>query len=175
MRTRNLRTTAYASREELADALQALFVSELLTPSTPLWIVTPWISDVVVIDNRAARFTGLLPEMPRRQIRLAETLVSQLQRGGALVIACRPDEHNRTFTEQLAERARDAGVGHRLLHQYSADLHEKGVLTGQLLLSGSMNLTYNGLRRLEESILLTDDQDAVARARHAYEDRWGQP
>ena len=33
-----------------------------------------------------------------------------------------------------------------------------------------MNLTYNGIRRLEESILITDETDAVARARHAYED-----
>lgn len=175
MRTRNLRTTAFASREELADALQALFIAELLAPSTPLWIVTPWISDVVVVDNRAARFTGLLPDVPRRPIRLAETLLAQLQRGGTVVIACRPDDHNRTFTEQLAERTREAGVGDRLLYRFAEDLHEKGVLTRHLLLSGSMNLTYNGLRRLEESILLTDDDDSVARARHAYEDRWGQP
>ncbi len=175
MRTRNLRTTAFASREELADALQALFIAELLAPSTPLWIVTPWISDVVVVDNRAARFTGLVPDVPRRPIRLAETLLAQLQRGGTVVIACRPDDHNRTFTEQLAERAREAGVGDRHLYRFAEDLHEKGVLTRHLLLSGSMNLTYNGLRRLEESILLTDDDDSVARARHAYEDRWGQP
>lgn len=175
MRTRNLRTTAFASREELADALQALFIAELMAPSVPLWIVTPWISDVVVVDNRAARFTGLLPDVPRRTIRLAETLLAQLQRGGTVVIACRPDDHNHTFTEQLAERAREAGVGDRLLCRFGEDLHEKGVLTRRLLLSGSMNLTYNGLRRLEESILLTDDDDSVARARHAYEDRWGQP
>jgi hypothetical protein len=140
-----------------------------------MWIVTPWISDIVVIDNRAARFTGLLPDMPRRPIRLGETLLSQLHRGGAVVIACRPDDHNRAFTEQLAERASDTGVGDRLLHHFAADLHEKGVLTRHVFLSGSMNLTYNGLRRLEESIQLTDDDNAVARARHAYEDRWGQP
>ena len=175
MRTRNLRTTALASREELADALQALFIGELMTPSKPMWIVTPWISDVVVIDNRSTRFTGLIPDMPRRQIRLVETLLAFLQRGGTLVIACRPDDHNRAFTERLAERAIEAGVGDGLLQKFSGELHEKGVLTGELLLSGSMNLTYNGLRRLEESILLTDDSDAVARARHAYEDRWGRP
>jgi phosphatidylserine/phosphatidylglycerophosphate/cardiolipin synthase-like enzyme len=59
--------------------------------------------------------------------------------------------------------------------KFAAELHEKGILTSHLLVSGSMNLTYNGLRRLEESILLTDDSDTVARARHAYEDRWGLP
>lgn len=175
MRTRSLRTSAFSSREELADALQALFIAELMFPSTPLWIITPWISDVVVIDNRAGRFTGLLPDMPKRQIRLAETLLNQMQRGGLAVVACRPDDHNRTFTEKVAERAFEAGVGEHFICRYAVDLHEKGILTRHLLLSGSMNLTYNGLRRLEESILLTDDDNAVARARHAYEDRWWQP
>ena len=175
MRTRNLRTTAFASREELADALQALFIAELMEPSTPLWIITPWISDVVVIDNRAGRFTGLLPDMPRREIRLGETLLAFLERGGTLVTACRPDDHNRAFTQRLWERADESGVGDRLLQRVAGELHEKGILTRQVLLSGSMNLTYNGLRRLEEAILLTDDSDTVARARHAYEDRWGQP
>jgi hypothetical protein len=175
VRTRSLRTSALASREELSDALQALFVAELLTPSTPLWIVTPWISDVVIIDNRVGRFTGLLPDVPRRSIRLVETLLAQLQRGGSVVIACRPDDHNRSFTEQITERADELGVGERLICRSAVDLHEKGILTTHVLVSGSMNLTYNGLRRLEESILLTDDVDAVARARYAYEDRWGKP
>jgi hypothetical protein len=108
MRARSLRTSAFSSREELADALQGLFIGELMLPSTPLWIITPWISDVVVVDNRAGRFTGLLPDMPKRQIRLAETLLNQMQRGGLVVVACRPDDHNRTFTDQLVERRRPA-------------------------------------------------------------------
>ena len=57
----------------------------------------------------------------------------------------------------------------------SPELHEKGILAGGMLLSGSMNLTYNGIRRLEESIHLTDDTNTVARARVAYEERWGVP
>lgn len=173
MRTRSLRTSALSSREELADALQALFIAELLAPSDPLWIVTPWISDVVIIDNRAGRFTGLLPDMPQRPIRLTEVLLARMGRGGSTVIACRPDDHNRGFIEHLTAPTAESGLGDDLTCRYSVDLHEKGILTQHLLLSGSMNLTYNGLRRLEESILVTDDADAVARARHAYEDRWG--
>ncbi len=172
MRTRTLRTSALSSREELADALQSLFISELLDPSQPLWIVTPWISDVVILDNRAGRFTGLLPSLPQRTIRLTEVLIAHVERGGSIVVACRPDEHNRGFVEELKARAADEGVSDKITCRYAADLHEKGLLTGHVLLSGSMNLTYNGMRRLEESILVTDDTDAVARARHAYEDRW---
>ena len=57
----------------------------------------------------------------------------------------------------------------------SPELHEKGILSTAAFLSGSMNLTYNGLRRLEEVVHLTDDSDSVARARAAYQDRWGEP
>ena len=175
MTARSLRTTAFASREELADALQSVFVAEVLVPSTPLWIVTPWISDVPIIDNRAGRFTGLIPALPQRWIRLGEILEQNLTRGGSLVIACRPDDHNRSFTDQLRRRIREIGCEQRLLVSLSAELHEKGILSATVLLSGSMNLTYNGLRKLEEVIHLTDESDAVARARAAYQDRWGEP
>ena len=175
MTARSLRTTAFASREELSDALQGVFVAEVLVPSMPLWIVTPWISDVPVIDNRAGRFTGLIPALPQRWIRLGEILEQQLVRGGSLVVACRPDDHNRSFTDQLQRTSREIGCEWRVRICQSAELHEKGILTGAVLLSGSMNLTYNGLRRLEEVIHLTDESDALARTRAAYHDRWGEP
>jgi hypothetical protein len=152
-----------------------VFVSEVLVPSTPLWIVTPWISDVPIIDNRAGRFTGLIPALPQRWIRLGEILEQQLIRGGSLVVACRPDDHNRSFTDEFHRRTREIGREQRVLVSESAELHEKGILSGAVFLSGSMNLTYNGLRRLEEVIHLTDESDAVARARAAYRDRWGEP
>lgn len=175
MSTRDLRTTAFASREELADALQSLFVSELLLPSSPLWIITPWISDVPIVDNRAGRFKGLVPGLAHRWIRLGELLEHQMARGGSIVLACRPDDHNEAFTGLLSRRLRSLGVSSRLLVHHSPELHEKGILAGVMLLSGSMNLTYNGIRRLEESIHLSDDPNTVARARVAYEERWGVP
>ena len=175
MTHRSLRTTAFASREELADAFQCLFVSEVLSPSTPLWVVTPWISDVPIIDNRTGRFAGLIPALPERWIRLGEILEQQILRGGSLVVACRPDDHNRSFTEQVIRRARKIRGEDRVRVRLSSELHEKGILTTRILLSGSMNLTYNGLRRLEEAVHLTDESDAVARARAAYQDRWGLP
>ena len=175
MTARSLRTTAFASRQELADALQCLFVAELLMPSTPLWIVTPWISDVPIIDNRTGRFKGLMPTLPQRWIRLGEILEQQLVRGGSLVIACRPDNHNQSFTGHLRRGIRQIGCEQQVRVSLSAELHEKGILTESVFLSGSMNLTYNGLRTLEEVIHLTDESDAVLRARAAYQDRWGEP
>ena len=78
MTDRTIRTSTSAAREELADALQGLFVAELLAPSQPLYIITPWISDVPLIDNRTARFSGLLPDLPQRWIRLSELLLKHM-------------------------------------------------------------------------------------------------
>lgn len=175
MTIRGLRTAAFASREELADALASLFVAELLAPSQPLWIVTPWISDVQLLDNRSGRFRGLVPTLAKRWLRLGEVLELQLARGGGVVMACRPDAHNSTFVEQVRRRAQSIGAERRLRVCESAELHEKGILTDEVLLSGSMNLTYNGLRRLEESVQLNCDPDAVARTSAAYKQRWGEP
>ena len=175
MTVRSMRTAAFASREELADALASLFVAELLAPSRPLWIVTPWISDVRLLDNRSGRFRGLVPTMAKRWLRLGEVLGLHLARGGGVVVACRPDTHNSAFVNQIRGRAQSIGADRQLRICESAELHEKGILTDGLLLSGSMNLTYNGLRRLEESVHLNRDPDAVARTRAAYKQRWGEP
>ena len=175
MTVRGLRTAAFASREELADALANLFVAELLAPSRPLWVVTPWVSDVPLIDNRSGRFRGLVPTMANRWLRLGEVLGHHLARGGRVVLACRPDRHNSAFVDQLGRRGRSIGAQRQLRICQSPDLHEKGILTDSVLLSGSMNLTYNGLRRLEESVHLNGEPDAVARTRAAYMQRWGEP
>jgi hypothetical protein len=170
--TRQLRTTAIARREELADVLQTLFVAELLDPSSPIWLVTPWVSDVELLDNRIGQMNGLVPDLPPRWVRLGEVLTRMMTAGGSIVLATRGDAHNKQFTEQLQRRAVDAGVSGQLTIHFAPELHEKGILTKRFHLSGSMNLTFNGLRRLEESIQLSADRETLARVRHTYEDRW---
>ena len=172
MTLRQLRTTAIARREELADVLQTLFVIELLDPSDPLWIVSPWVSDVEILDNRVDQVRGLVPDLPPRWIRLGEILHRLMLVGGSVVVATRGDPHNRMFTNQLERRAAESGLADRLAVHLAPELHEKGILTKRLHLSGSMNLTFNGLRRLEESVQVSADRESLARVRHSYEDRW---
>jgi hypothetical protein len=160
------------AREELADALQVVFLAEVVAPSEQIWIITPWISDVPIIDNRTGRLDGVWSDVPARWLRLAEVLVHIIHSGGQVTIACRPDDHNLTFVENLRRRCRETGVEDNLEVFKAEDLHEKGILTDDLLLSGSMNLTFNGLRRLEEVIYVHDDRDTIERTRFAYKSRW---
>jgi hypothetical protein len=175
MSTRRINTANVTTREELADALQAVFISELLEPSGPLWVVTPWISDVEIIDNRTGRFTGLFPEFPQRWIRLIEVFLFLLERGGAITIACRPIEHNSQFRAKLLKEAKERGFENRVRIETAEELHEKGILTSKVYISGSMNLTYNGLRVLEEQITLDNSPEVVATVKIGYQERWGEP
>ena len=47
----------------------------------------------------------------------------------------------------------------------SEDLHIKGFLGSALFMSGSMNLTYNGITLNDEYVLLTRDPEKRAQAR----------
>jgi len=167
-----LRTTAVSRREELADVLQTLMVSELMSPSKPLWIVSPWISDVELLDNRVDQFSGLVPDLSSRWVRLGEILTRAIAGGGSVVVATRPDDHNMKFVNSFGSSVAAVDASERLTVRFATDLHEKGILTDRLHLSGSMNLTFNGLRRLEEAVQVNADPESVARVRHTYVDRW---
>jgi len=71
-------TTGVTTIQEL---LQTMFVAEVLQPGDEIWIVSPWISNVVLIDNRSGSFDALNPEWGRREIRLADVLVTLMNHG----------------------------------------------------------------------------------------------
>lgn len=53
-RQRNTFTTQATSRAEIREMLEGIFVAELLVPSDSLWLVSPWITDIDILDNALA-------------------------------------------------------------------------------------------------------------------------
>ena len=176
---REIRTMDEGSREDLADVIQNLFIAELLKPSKEIWIVSPWISDVEIIDNRTGRFLGLLPDAPQRWIRLSEIFTKIIERQGTVRLVTRPNNEkqeyyrNEQFVTQLVQNLTTDGNESRFKFNYSEKLHEKGLLTDKILLSGSMNFTFNGLRKLEEHISVTNDGSDLASASISFQRHWG--
>src|SRR5437660_679004 len=70
MATRVIHKASWRSRDEARELLGLLLAAEVVSPSRELWVVSPWISNVAVLDNRAADFSGLEPAWPRTWIRL---------------------------------------------------------------------------------------------------------
>lgn len=155
---------------EIIDLMQSIFVSELLSPSRCLWIVSPWISDIPLIDNRSNQFLTLEPNWARKKVVFSEVLAHLLQRGTTIHIATKPDAKNRTFLQAIQERSLGA---EKLEIHLSAALHSKGILGDDFYLSGSMNITFNGIEFADESVQFHVDPEVVSGKRIDFLNWWG--
>lgn len=156
-------------RRSVLDLLQSLLVTELLNPSPELWIVSAWVSDIEVVDNRARQFGTLCPEWPVSWVRLSQVLVSLMERGTTVNLCVNEADHNRHIIETLTPVA----PPDRFVLRRAAVLHEKGILGAHFTLDGSMNLTYNGVHVNDESLWYRTDPQAIAHRRLALYHRWG--
>ena len=146
--------------------LESLLATELLFPSDEIWLVSPWITDLPLLDNRAGAYSGIEPVWPKAHLRLADLLAFSLKSNPntSVRIVTRPDDHNQAFCQRLQELSQLDGTKDRLrIDSNRKTLHIKG-LTGQnFALKGSMNFTYNGVEVLEETVeLVIDPQRATA-------------
>jgi hypothetical protein len=165
--TRQLHSTP--RRYEIPDLLQTIFAAEVLAPSSCLWLVSPWISDIPVLDNRTDAFASLEPDWARQRVRLSQALAWLGSHGSTIHVATRNDNHNHAFLEAL--KARASG---RRTHIHMADqLHEKGLLGDGFYLSGSMNFTHGGISSYEEIVHYFTGPEVVAKNRIAFSKRWG--
>lgn len=169
MMTRQFLQSAVDARNGARELLQIVFASELLTPSRCLWIVSPWLRDVPVLDNSTGSFLFLCPDFSRAEIRLSRVLRELIDRGATLVIATRPDAGNRQVVDGLRGLSRpDAVVFHE-----RPELHAKGIVGDRYSLIGSMNLTYNGLERLTEMLVFQTEKGNVEQLRLAFRREYG--
>jgi hypothetical protein len=164
---RQIFKSAATCREEVRDLIQLLFTCELLAPSRCLWLVSPWITDLEVIDNREGGFSALEPTWGARAIRLTEVLSRMTDHGTVLRIAMRPVA-NAPANADVARKLSDLGA--RLanpdqLHVIEREeLHTKGLLGDDYFLAGSMNFTRSGVEVWDERVELHTDRVQVLQA-----------
>lgn len=149
----------------IRELLQSMFVGEMLGSGTRIWIVSPWVSNIVLIDNRSGNFDTLSPEWGRREVRLADVLTGLMARGTEVVLVTRDLETNTPFLNRLQEATAMHAVEEQLIVRLDPLLHTKGILLSHSLLIGSMNLTYNGLEMNDEWIQFSIDPDDIATTR----------
>ena len=173
--SRQIRRAAGGASQEITDVLQNVFVGELVANSPCVWIISPWLSDIPVIDNSAGGFDTFSSDWGTRPIRLSEVLSRLAQLGTEIVIATRPVDHNDHFLANLFGQCSSYGVND-LVTRHRKDeehLHEKGILTSRIYMAGSMNLTYSGVEVNEEQITVSSDPAVIAQSRLALHRRWG--
>ncbi|MBB1033605.1 phosphatidylserine/phosphatidylglycerophosphate/cardiolipin synthase family protein [Dietzia sp. CQ4] len=162
---RRVTTAGRGQTRILTDLMQNLLVTELLVPSRQLWVLSPWISDIDVIDNTAGQFQTILPGLPSRRIRLTEVLIELADRGCDVRVLTRDADSNSVALRRLE----NVGLhGSRPTVRIHPTVHDKGILGDRFHLQGSMNFTHFGQAVNAEGVTLTSDPHAIAEARIAY-------
>lgn len=157
------------SSRQIPDLLQTIFVSELIAPSACLWVVSPWISDIPIINNTTNSFQFLDTSWGRGVVRFSQVLKSLADLGSTIQVATRPDSHNLIFIDRLRSMANAEKIQ---IHSVET-LHEKGIVGDEFYLGGSMNFTHNGITFNEEAVIYNTDPETVAERRVILKDRWG--
>ncbi|WP_318272094.1 phospholipase D-like domain-containing protein DpdK [Microbispora triticiradicis] len=169
--TRLERTVRTGNRMGLrADSiLSTALLAELIHPGPKLWLVSGWITDVEVLDNRHGTLDGLLGDDPPAMCQLSDLLNLIAAAGAQLHVVTRPDQHNHAFVNRL--RAAVADKRH-LYITFDPKVHEKTLCGRNWMLTGSMNFTISGLGDNEESVTYRVDDPAVAQAQLDFAERW---
>lgn len=152
----------------ISDLLTATLLSELCRPSGELWVVTGWITDIPVLDNRHRQYDAVLGPMARSSVLLSEVLAELAHRGTHIHVAVREVDHNLKFVQRIENR-----IAPEELSLYSSpDLHEKIMVGDDWVMKGSMNFTWNGVQVNEESIDLEVNQGTASMQRLELRTRW---
>lgn len=160
--------TAESSRTALY-LLRSIFVAEFLQPSKHFWIVSPWVSDIELVDNNSRQFSTLCPEWPANQIRLSSILASLIDRGTRVILVTNNAAHNDDFNSRMQTKCPDTNL---LKIIQAGELHQKGILGDRFTVNGSMNLTFNGVYLNDEHITFRCDVASVEERRLELENRW---
>lgn len=166
---RDIRT--WTLPRSLPEIVQALLAADLLDPPRHLWIVSPWVTDVPVLDNSAGGFAILAPDWDHAPIRLSLVLARLLACGTTVRLAVRGDGLSDAFVAAL-RRQTSVSAADSLGVYYADTLHEKGLLSDHYYLRGSFNLTHSGLNSNEEAATLHTAPAEIAEAQMAFVQRW---
>jgi hypothetical protein len=152
---------------ELRHLFRSAIASLLLldTPSRPIYVCSPWISDFTVFENRFGEFEHLVAGAEERShIRLSDCLRQLAHVHDVRIISRRTE-----VTQAFLSNPRLAEDGVRSVFA-DDDLHEKGLLTPLFYFEGSMNITYSGVHINKEKLLYHagTDSDVARRMSLAY-------
>ncbi|MFO7567819.1 MAG: phospholipase D-like domain-containing protein DpdK [Enhygromyxa sp.] len=166
-----LRHSRYA-RNEARELLQSIFVAELIQPSREVWLVSPWLNDIVVVDDTAGAFASILQGMGETSLTLSAAVVHIAEAGAVVHVVTRPDQ-SQDFSSALHRHLARSSAGGRVRSKTVPTLHTKGLAGDDYRLMGSMNFTFNGIEFNDESIRFDRDANAVARVRLEFERQYG--
>ena len=160
------------ARNEVRELLQSVFVAELIRPSKELWLVSPWLSDIEVIDDTAGAFASIVRGTLNTSLTLSAALALLAAAGTGVHVVTRPVD-SQNFCDALNRHLAHSPHKDQVTLRTVQTLHTKGLVGDDYRVMGSMNFTFNGIRINDEIIRFDRNAEAVARMRLEFEQQYG--
>jgi len=152
MGTRQIISNSRTSSAQAIDLVASLIALEAAAPSPQIFLISPWITDLPLLQASRISVSALFPET-LGDIWLSTAFARLAERGSRVHIVCRVNEiHTEPFLRKLPDTIQV------IRHE---PVHIKGLFTRNAMLSGSMNFTYSGLKLNDEFLKLETDPAAV--------------
>lgn len=162
---RTIQKSSSTAAHEVGELLESLFTRLAAFPDQCVWIVSPWISDIPIVDQRFASVPGLAM-LGQRRLTMVEVLGRLAEIGTTVVVALRDDAINQSMLRRLTVLAADDRTQGRLLvHPTDNTHHDKTMVGDDFVITGSMNFTISGTFFNDERVEYTTDPASVAEAR----------
>ncbi len=156
-------------RRQFKEVLGNILLSLIVSPSE-FWLVSPWITDYELVDNRSGAWNNVEPSWGARKLSFSDLLIRAMESGCKVNLVTTKDPMNNAFIDRLQV----AIPNNKLLNLIiSENLHIKGLLTKNSFLAGSMNFTFSGAHRNEEQVTLSVDSHSITEAKLEFENRYG--
>lgn len=168
MKERIIHRLAERPNRRIAEALEALAAAELVQPGRRFMVISPWISDFPIIDNRGGKMSALDGTWSTSRINFSSFLRALLRRGVGVSVACGDGRTELDFVERIRQGARQDGREDQLIVRVSQFdprrilEHEKALIADGWAVHGSMNLTYRGVEVNGELVTISADPTHVA-------------
>ena len=134
------------------EFLESLFTAELLRPSRRLFLVSPWISDIAVIQNIGRRYASLDPTWEAGEVLLSKYIATFLGLGSSIALVMNDSKHNDWIIDRLDSLRLGELYPEKLIVRQMKSIHAKGIVGDHFALTGSMNITFNGVHINDEYI-----------------------
>jgi hypothetical protein len=147
-------------RRQYREVLGSLMASLVVVPDK-IYLVSPWLTDFFLLDNRSGFWDAIEPSWGSREIRFSELIATAVNNGSSLRVVVNNDGKSQSFINHF-ENMLGFNADYKLLK--SQPLHTKGILTRSFFLKGSMNYTASGASLNEEHLTLTCDPTQISEA-----------
>ena len=165
------------------DLLRSLLAAELLTSSNTsissqqreIWMVSPWITDFVILDNRFGAWGCLNVYWAKREIYFSELMGQFVLTGGTLNVVMNNDAMNKPFGDYMRRLSinNDIKGNARIGIIDNKNFHPKGMLSNNFFLRGSRNTTKQGFMFNQELVELDVDKNSISDARVKFTGSYG--